>query len=111
MGVPAAQILSGNTRLGLRERVAARLADPHPQSSESQIYADMGFIDGLLTPQGDSWAFVRRQLLPPAEVLDEQSRHGARKRARTPLARCAGVLARYSVTLGRALRSPTRLPS
>jgi hypothetical protein len=87
--------------LGLRERVAARLANPNPRSSQPQLYADMGLIDGLLAPAGDLSAFVRRQLLPPEEVLDQQARHGARHEARSPLTRCAGVLARYGLTLTR----------
>ena len=104
VGLPAAQIIGGRHELGMRERIAVRLANPNPRSSRSQLYADMGLIDGLLMPKGDFGAFVRRQLLPPAEVLDQQARHGARRRARSPLGRGAGVLGRYGLTMTRLLR-------
>jgi hypothetical protein len=109
VGLPAAQIIGDVRTLGLRERMAARLANPHPHSSLSQLYADMGLIDGLLAPRGDFGAFVRRQLLPPSEVLDQNARHGARRRARSPLGRGAGVLARYGLSMTRLMRTPETL--
>lgn len=104
VGLPVAQILGDTHKLGLRERMAVRLANPNPRSSRSQLYADMGLIDGLLMPEGGFGAFVRRQLLPPGEVLDQQARQGARPRARSPLGRGAGVLGRYGLTMTRLLR-------
>ncbi len=104
VGLPAAQIAGDMHELGLRERMAVRLANPNPRSSRSQLYADMGLIDGLLMPQGGFGAFVRRQLLPPPDVLDQQARHGARQRARSRLSRGAGVLGRYGLTITRLLR-------
>jgi hypothetical protein len=109
VGLPATQLVGDRPKLGLRERMAVRLANPNPHSSRSQRYADMGLIDGLLMPQGAFSAFVRRQLLPPPEVLDQQARHGSRQRARSPLGRCAGVLARYGLTMTRLMRAPETL--
>ncbi len=109
VGLPAAQLIGGMPRLGLRERMAVRLANPNPRSTQAQLYADAGLIDGLLAPRGDLGAFVRRQLLPPPEVLEHQAEHGARQRARSPAARCAGVLARYSLTIARLARARERL--
>jgi Uncharacterised nucleotidyltransferase len=109
VGLPAARILGSVHARGLRERVAVRLANPNPHTSSSQLYADMGLVDGLLAPAGGFGAFVRRQLLPPPEVLDEQARHGARRRARSPLARCAGMLTRYGLTMARLVRAPEAL--
>jgi len=109
VGLPAAQILGDTRELGLRERMAVRLANPNPRSSRSQLYADMGLIDGLLMPEGGFGAFVRRQLLPPAEVLDQQARHGGRRQARSRLGRGAGVLARYGLTMTHLLRAPEAL--
>jgi hypothetical protein len=109
VGLPAAQIFGDTHKLGLRERTAVRLANPIPHSSRSQIYADMGLIDGLLMPEGGLGAFVRRQLLPPPEVLDQQARHGGRRQARSRLGRGAGVLARYGLTMTRLLRAPETL--
>jgi hypothetical protein len=106
VGLPVARLLGDADRLGLRERMAAHLANPNPRISRSQLYADMGLIDGLLAPPGGLGAFVRRQLLPPREVLDEQARHGERRRARSRMTRCVGVLGRYLLTLARLLRAP-----
>jgi Uncharacterised nucleotidyltransferase len=101
VGLPAPRIMRSPSPLGVRQRVAARLANPNPHSSESQVYADMGLIDGLLAPPGGLGAFVRRQLLPPLDVLDEQARHGSKRRPRSPAARCIGMLARYGLTMSR----------
>jgi hypothetical protein len=109
VGVPAAQLIGDLPKLGLRERMAVRLANPHPRSSRAQLYADVGLIDGLLMPPGGFAAFMRRNVLPPPEVLDQQARHAARRRARSPLGRSAGVLARYSLTLARLRRAPETL--
>ncbi len=109
VGLPAAQIIGGIPRLGVRQRMAVRLANPNPHSSRSQLFADIGLIDGLLMPHGDFGAFVRRQVLPPPEVLDQHARHAARRRARTPLGRGAGVLGRYGLTMTRLLRAPETL--
>ena len=87
IGLPAQRLLGDAARLGAREWLAAQLANPHPHSSQSQLYADMGLIDGLLAPSGGFREFVRRQLLPPAEVLDQQARHGERRGARSSSAR------------------------
>jgi hypothetical protein len=92
-----------------RGRTAVRLANPNPHSSRSQIYAERGLIDGLLMPKGGFGAFVRRQLLPSPEVLNQQARHGGRRQARSRLGRGAGVLARYGLTMSRLLRVPERL--
>ncbi len=59
VGLPAAQIIGNMPRLHLRDRMAVRLANPNPHSSRSQLYADIGFIDGLLTPPGGFGAFIR----------------------------------------------------
>jgi hypothetical protein len=106
VGLPAREIIGTTPKLGLRERMAVRLANPNPRSSQSQLYADVGLIDGLLTPSGGFGAFVRRQVLPPAEVLEQQAEHGERPRARSSVGRCAGVLARYSARIVSLTRAP-----
>jgi Uncharacterised nucleotidyltransferase len=109
VGLPATQFVGDMPRLGLGERMAVRLANPNPRSSPSQLYADMGLIDGLLMPRGGFGAFVRRQVLPPPEVLDQQARHAARRRARSSLGRGAGVVARYGLTMTHLMRAPETL--
>lgn len=109
VGLPAEEILGDARPLSLRERTAVRLVNPNPHASSSQLYADMGLVDGLLTPPGGFGAFVRRQLLPPAEVRDQQARHGSRARSRSRLGRCAGVLGRYGWRLAHLPRGPETL--
>lgn len=110
VGVPTAEIITPVPRPSLRGGMAVRLANPHPHGSQSQLYADIGLIDGLLSPPGQFSAFVRRQLLPSPEVLDQQARHASRRRARSRLSRFAGVLARYVVTAARLARPSETLP-
>jgi hypothetical protein len=104
VGLPAEHLLGRSLR-DLRGRVAVRLANPNPRSSLSQLYADIGFVDGLLAPPGGFRDFIHRQVLPPPEVLEQNARHRARARARSPWSRGVGILARYGVTLTRLARS------
>ncbi|HEX4482990.1 MAG TPA: nucleotidyltransferase family protein [Solirubrobacteraceae bacterium] len=107
VGIPAARVWTSSSPVGLRGRLAARLANPHPRTSQSQLYADMGLVDGLLAPNGDFRAFARRQLLPPHEVLSEQAHHAAKERTRSAIGHCVGALTRYGVTIARTFRGPT----
>jgi Uncharacterised nucleotidyltransferase len=115
VGLPAAQIVGGESPPGLRERMALRLANPNPQASESQLYAEMGLIDGLLMPPGGLGGFVRRQLLPPRNVLDEDDRHTPRQRVASSLSTSVrtlvrlGVLGRYGLAMARLVRPPESL--
>jgi hypothetical protein len=109
VGLPAARIIGEMPTRGLRGRMAVRLANPNPSSSGAQLYADMGLIDGLLMPRGDFGAFLRRQVLPPPEVLEQQARQAARQRARSSAGRGAGVLARYGLAMAHLMRAPETL--
>jgi hypothetical protein len=111
VGLPVTEIIGKMPKLGLRERTAVRLANPNPHSSLPQLYADIGLIDGLLTPPGGLGAFVRRQVLPPREVLSQQAQHGGRRRQRSSVGRGAGVLARYGLTMMRLVRTPETINS
>ncbi|HWA55185.1 MAG TPA: nucleotidyltransferase family protein [Solirubrobacterales bacterium] len=110
VGLPAGPLLAGAAPLRSRERVATRLAYPNPHSSRAQLYADIGLIDGLLSPPGGVPAFVRRQVLPSRDVLEQQARHGSRPRRRSTLGRGAGIVARYGLALTRLLRPAEALP-
>lgn len=106
VGLPAQRLLGGRRPLGPRQRVAVRLANPNPHSSQPQLYADMGLVDGLLAPAGGFGEFVKRQLLPPDEVLDQQARHGEKHGARSSAGRFVGMLGRYGLTLLRRAFAP-----
>jgi hypothetical protein len=110
VGLPAGTLLAGAEPLRSRERVAARLAYPNPHSSRAQLYADIGLIDGLLSPPGELPSFVRRQVLPSRDVLEQQARHGSRPRRRSTLGRGAGVIGRYGLALTRLFRPAEILP-
>jgi hypothetical protein len=110
VGLPARNVIGEMPRLTLRDRIATRLANPHPEGSEAQIYAEIGLIDGLLTPRRDVGEFVRRQLLLPSEVVEARERGdhrgGVRSRLR-PRGRVGhglAVLGRYGLAMGRLAR-------
>jgi hypothetical protein len=109
VGLPAARLLDNPKKLGVRGAMAARLANPNPRTSRAQLYADMGFIDGLLMPPGNFTAFIRRQVLLPREVLNEYAQLTPQKHARSPLDYSLRVLVRYGVTAFRMLRAPEAL--
>jgi hypothetical protein len=108
VGLPAAQVIEEMPKLGLRGHTAVRLANPNPNASQSQLYADMGLIDGLLAPPGGFGAFVRRQVLLPRELLDELDRRAPKRRARSFLGRGVGMLGRYALTMIRLALAPDR---
>lgn len=105
VGLPASWILGAAPKLKARDRLAIRLADPNPTARRSQLHADMGFIDGLLTPTRDLGKFARRQIFLPRAVFRQYAKHGDFS-ARSPLDYAVRVLARYGVTGLRALRRP-----
>jgi hypothetical protein len=107
VGAPLPTTLGASTRPGLRGAAAVHLANPNPSCSQSQLFADIGLLDGLLAPPGGLGAFARRQLVPPRQTLLEHARHGGRQKARWRLTRLLGVLARY-VRAGGRLARPAR---
>jgi len=108
VGLPTTQVFGDMRTLGVRDRIAMRLANPNPHTSQSQLYADIGLIDGLLAPPGGFGAFVRRRVLLPREVLDELDRRAPKRRARSYLGRGAGMLGRYLLTMTRLALDPTK---
>jgi len=107
VGLPSSRIASPMPRGRIRDRMAARLANPNPRISQSQQYADMGFIDGLLTPATEIPAFLRRQVFLPNAVIVEYARCNGDFRARSSADYAMRVLARYGVSMMRSLLLPT----
>lgn len=101
---PAERAIGAGVPLGARGRLAVRLADPHPYESQAQLFAEIGLIDGLLAPPRGLWAFVRRQVAPPAEVIREHVEKAHRGRATSTLGYSLRVLGRYALALTRLLR-------
>jgi hypothetical protein len=93
--------------LGSRERIAVRLAARAPvYRSSEQLFAEIGLIDGLLTPPGDLAAFARRQIAPPREVIRERAQKSGNERVASTLMYGLSVLARFGLALARLLRGP-----
>jgi hypothetical protein len=104
VGLPTHHLISPARKLGWRARTAVRLANPNPHgTSPAQLYADIGLVDGLLSPKGGTAAFARRQLLPPRAVLRQRTPqgHGA-----SPLAHGMRELGRYGLAFARLMSAP-----
>jgi hypothetical protein len=108
-GPPLGRLHEGKRRSNPRDRIAARLANPHPHSSQAQLYADMGLIDGLLMPVGGFSAFIKRQVILPREVLREHARREQRRRSSSRLGHGLRVLGRYLLALARLFRPREKL--
>jgi hypothetical protein len=104
VGLPSALLTEQGSKLGARDRIAVRLGDPYFRSSEAQLYADIGLIDGLLVPRRSFGAFVRRQVVPPRDVLSGYARRSGRDRATTRLGHGVRVLVRYALAMARLAR-------
>jgi hypothetical protein len=104
VGLPLAKITRKGGTLSRRGRVAVRLATPTPPASTTQAFMDIGLVDGLLTPHGGFMAFVRRQVIPPREVLHEHAQKSKRARPSTSTQHGVRVLGRYCLALARLAR-------
>lgn len=100
VGLPASRLLGSARPPGARVRLAARLANPCARGEPAQMMADVGMVDWMLTPRGGQAQFVRRQLLPPRQVLIERSRAGGTRRV-SSLGHGVRVLGRYGLTIAR----------
>jgi hypothetical protein len=107
VGLPADRVVARPGRLRFRSRLAASLVDPRPYRSEAQVFAEVALVDGLLTPNGGLRDYLRRQVLPPAEL--RRQRAGGK-----PIYSRAGygarVLARQALALGSVARIPGATP-
>jgi Uncharacterised nucleotidyltransferase len=99
VGIPMDGLVNRRHRLGARGRIAVGLAVPGPRPSEAQLRADMGLIDGLLTPPSDFRAFLRRQLIPPREVLRQRASQTEQRRPSSTLGHFVRVLVRYAISI------------
>jgi O-antigen/teichoic acid export membrane protein len=89
--------------LGLGARAAVRLASrPRSYRSREQLFAQIGLIDGLLTPRGGFGAFVRRQIAPPAAVIRERAeKEGEGATPGSTPGHAVRTLARFCLALSR----------
>jgi Uncharacterised nucleotidyltransferase len=112
VGLPARAVQGEGDALSMRSRFAMRLANPNPRRiSAAQLYADIGLLDGLLSPPGGFHAFVRRQLVLPRELLEELDRRSPKRRARSAAGRTIGMVGRFGLTAIRVAFAPReRLP-
>jgi Uncharacterised nucleotidyltransferase len=105
VGLPSARLLNGRN-LGSRGRVAVALADPRPYATMQQLYAEIALIDGLLTPRGGFGAYLRRQVAPPTEVIEDHTAKGLGAHMTSRAGYALRILSRYALAIGRLLRIP-----
>jgi hypothetical protein len=105
VGLPSARLLNGS-RLGGRGRVAIALADPRPYATMQQLYAEIALIDGLLTPRGGFGAYLRRQVAPSTEVIQDHTDKSLGAHVTSRAGYAMRILGRYALALGRLLRIP-----
>jgi hypothetical protein len=106
IGVPAMATLGREPKPGARARVAVRFVDPRPYASTAQLFAEIGLIDGLLMPPGTLRAYLRRQVAPPPEVIQDHAEKARAGKLGTPLGYGIRVLGRYALAFGRLLGVP-----
>jgi hypothetical protein len=99
VGLPPDRLTEHTFKLSRRGRTAVRLSNTHLQASQPQIYANIGLIDGLLTPAGGFCDFIRRQVIPPREVLRARAKRARRPQASSPIGHGVRVLGRYGLAM------------
>lgn len=109
VGLPAAQIIGAMPELDLRDRMAMRLADPNPRASQHQRFAHTGVIDGLLAPPGGLGGFIRRKVVLPREILEENARRENAQRVKSTPGYSLRILVRFGLALIQVVRGPGRL--
>lgn len=88
--------------LNRRQRTAVRLTAGLPvYRSREQLFAEIGLIDGLLTPPGGLPAFFRRQVAPPRAVIRERAEKDGEAPVASPFAYSLGTLTRFALALAR----------
>jgi hypothetical protein len=103
VGLPG---LLSRRALRSRQRVAVQLAAREPVfRSREQLFAEIGLIDGLLTPPGGTGAFIRRQVFPPRKVIRERAEKDGEAPVASPLAYGLSALGRFALALGQLLGS------
>jgi hypothetical protein len=70
-GVPCCELARRPGALGLRQRSAARMADIEADRTRTELEADVGLADLLLSPRSDLKTFLRRQKLLNASFVAE----------------------------------------
>jgi hypothetical protein len=103
-GMPGRGLVSGAARLEPRVRLAARLANPNPRQSLTQLHADVALVDWLLSPAGGQREYLRRQLLISNDVLEYRAARAQREQVGSPLGHGARVLARNALAMPRLIR-------
>jgi Uncharacterised nucleotidyltransferase len=107
VGIPAARLARRAQALSIRERLAARVADPNPQLSRAQFYSEVSLVDCLLSPIKDMRALLARQLAQPEHDGPERARRPWMRALTATLSHAARTLLRHAITLTR-IYGPSR---
>jgi hypothetical protein len=104
VGLPTAELGGRRLRPRGRERLSRRIACAENRGGAAQRYAEMGLIDGLLTPRRGLREYLSRQLRAPHPTAPPTGLG----RLRADLAHSARVLTRYGLTVLGLLRGAHR---
>jgi Uncharacterised nucleotidyltransferase len=104
VGLPTEKLGGQRLQPRARERLSRRIACAENRGGAAQRYAEMGLIDGLLTPRRGLREYLSRQLRAP------QPAAGGTRLARlcADVAHSARVLTRYGLTVLGLLRGQNR---
>jgi hypothetical protein len=96
-----------------RGRLAIDLASRAPLGrGPEQLFAQIGLIDGLLSPRRGRRAFLRRQIAPPREVIEGRARKNGRQgRPPSPAGFAVRTLFRYCLALTELRRPRQGVPT
>ena len=104
VGLPTAELGGRQLRPRARERLSRRIACAENRGGAAQRYAEMGMIDGLLTPRRGLREYLSRQLRAPGPTAGQTWL----ERSRADLAHSARVITRYGLTVLWLLRGTNR---
>jgi hypothetical protein len=105
LGLPPSPYPRSGAELGTRGRIAVSLATRERSfPSRQQLFAEIGLIDGLLTPPRGLGAFLGRQVAPPFEVIQGQAEKGGSVPVGSRAGYALRMLVRYAMALGGRLR-------
>jgi hypothetical protein len=104
IGLPTAKLGGLRLQPRARERLSRRIACAENRGGAAQRYAEMGLIDGLLTPRRGLGEYLSRQLRAPQPAAGQNRL----ARLRADVVHSVRVLTRYGLTVLGLLRGADR---
>ena len=109
VGLPAARIIGDVRKLGVRRAHGCAAGESQPALQPVAALCRHGTDRRAAGARGRVWRVREAPAAArPARCLDQQADTEPKRRARSRLARCVGMLARYALTMTRLLRAPEK---